>query len=140
IQMKLAPRVAGDEQIAQAFEAHLPETEEHERLVRGRLEARGASPSKLKDFAGTITGAGFAAFAAANPDTPGKLVTHAYSYEHMELAAYDLLSRVSDRAGDGETAQVARRILAQEGAMSERLEASFDRAVDASLRELNPDA
>jgi hypothetical protein len=33
-------------------------------------------------------------FARVNPDTPGKLATHAFSCEHMELAAYDLLERV----------------------------------------------
>jgi ferritin-like metal-binding protein YciE len=104
VQMKLAPRIAGDPQIAEAFEAHLPETEDHERLVRERLEARGASPSKLKDVAGTITGAGFGAFAAAQPDTPGKLVAHAFSYEHMEQAGYRILEILAGRAGDEETA------------------------------------
>jgi ferritin-like metal-binding protein YciE len=138
-QMRVAPELAGDPEIASAFSLHLTETEGHERLVRERLEARGASPAKIKDLAGTLTGKGFAAFAKAQPDTPGKLVAHAFSYEHMELAAYDLLGRVADRAGDGETADAARKILQEERAMSERLQGLFDRAVDASLRDLDPD-
>jgi ferritin-like metal-binding protein YciE len=138
-QMKRAPDIAGDATISQQFSQHLTETEQHERLVRERLEALGASPSKLKDIAGTVTGLGFALFAKFNPDTPGKLVAHAYSYEHMELAAYDLLSRVADHAGDTETARVARQIGAQEKAMGERLQADFDLAVEAALRELSPD-
>ena len=68
-----------------------------------------------------MTGGGFALFAKFNPDTAGKLVTHAYSYEHMELAAYDLLSRIAERAQDADTAELARRILAEERAMAERL-------------------
>jgi hypothetical protein len=27
-----------------------------------------------------------------NPDSPGKLVDHAFSYEHREVAAYELLA------------------------------------------------
>lgn len=99
-QMKAAPKIAGDPAIESAFVEHLTETEGHERLVRERLQARDASPSLLKDAAGAVTGFGFALFAKFNPDTPGKLVTHAYSYEHMELAAYDLLTRIAERAQD----------------------------------------
>jgi ferritin-like metal-binding protein YciE len=139
IQMKMAPGMAGDSEIAAAFEQHRTETEEHERLVDERLSALGGSPSKLKDVAGTVTGVGFGLFAKLQPDTPGKLITHAFSYEHMELAAYDMLARVADRAGDAETAQVARRIEEQERAMAERVAGLFDRAAQASLRELSPD-
>jgi ferritin-like metal-binding protein YciE len=139
IQMKMAPGIAGDSGIAAAFKQHRTETEEHGRLVDERLTALGGSPSKIKDIAGTVTGIGFGLFAKLQPDTPGKLVTHAFSYEHMELAAYDMLARVADRAGDAETAQVARRIEQQEAAMAERVAGLFDRAVEVSLRELSPD-
>lgn len=139
IQMKAAPEIAGDPAIGSAFAEHLTETEGHERLVRARLEARDASPSLLKDTAGAVTGAGFVLFAKFNPDTPGKLVNHAYSYEHMELAAYDLLSRIARRAGDPETAELATEIGREERAMAERLASLFDRAVEASLRDQQPD-
>ncbi len=139
VQMKMAPKIAGDPRIATAFAQHLTETEDHERLIRERLEARDEGPSLLKDLAGKVTGQGFALFAKFQPDTPGKLVTHAYSYEHMELAAYDLLSRIAERARDLDTAEVARGILAQERAMGERLSLLFDRAVEASLRDQDPD-
>jgi ferritin-like metal-binding protein YciE len=139
VQMKAAPGMAGDERIAAAFLDHLTETEGHERLVSERLEAYGAKPSKIKDLAGTLTGAGFGAFAKAQPDTPGKLVAHAFSYEHMEEAAYDLLGRVARRAGDNATVEAAGLIEAQERAMGDRLAQCFDLAVDAALRELDPD-
>jgi len=139
VQMNAAPGMAGDERIAAAFLDHLTETEGHERLVSERLEAYGAKPSKIKDLAGTLTGAGFGAFAKAQPDTPGKLVVHAFSYEHMEEAAYDLLGRVARRAGDNATVEAAGLIEAQERAMGDRLAQCFDLAVDAALRELDPD-
>jgi ferritin-like metal-binding protein YciE len=138
-QMKRAPAAAGDPELARIFDEHRAETEEHERLVSERLEALGAKPSRLKDVAMKVGGMGFVLFAQLQPDTPGKLVSHAYSYEHLELASYELLERVAERAGDEETAQVARRIRDQEARMAERLEGAFDRAVEASLAALEPD-
>lgn len=133
MQMMLAPRIAGDEQLAGAFSEHLRETREHKRLVTERLQAHDAKPAPIKDIAGAATGAGFALFAIVQPDTPGKLAVHAFSYEHMEEAAYDLLGQVATRAGDDATVQVAQRIAEQEHSMGERVAGLFDRAVDAAL-------
>jgi ferritin-like metal-binding protein YciE len=132
-QLEAAPDIAHDDGLAAAFREHAQETREHERLVREQLEARGADPSTLKDVVGRAGGWAMIAFAKLNPDTPGKLTAHAYSYEHMEIAAYELLSRVASRAGDTAVVDVAARIAAQERAMADRLAANFDRAVDASL-------
>jgi ferritin-like metal-binding protein YciE len=138
-QLRTAPDIAEDPELERVFREHLAETEEQEQLVRGRLEARGGSPSRVKDAVMAAGGKGFVLFARSQPDTPGKLVAHAYSYEHLELGGYELLRRVADRAGDAETSEVARRIAAQEQSMAERLAANFDRAVEASLRHLSPD-
>src|ERR671932_1268524 len=132
-QLRLAPRIAGDRDLARVYADHLQETEGQERLVREQLERHGAKPSTVKDVAGRVGGWGMILFARANPDTPGKLAAHAYSYEHMELAAYELLRRVADRAGDPVVSAVASRIGEQERAMADRLDAQWDRAVDASL-------
>jgi ferritin-like metal-binding protein YciE len=137
-QMESAPKIAGDPELARIFSEHLVETDDQERRVRQRLEAHGAEPSKLKDAVARAGGAGMILFARSQPDTPGKLVAHAFSYEHMELAAYELLALVAERAGDGDTATVARSIAEQERAMAGRLADNFDRAVDASLREVDP--
>lgn len=138
-QLRTAPDIAGDEELARVFREHLTETEDQERRVRARLEAHGGDPSKTKDLVARAGGVGMLLFAKSQPDTPGKLTAHAYSYEHMELAAYDLLALVAERAGDRETAEVAGSIREQEAAMAERLAANFDRAVGASLRDLDPD-
>src|SRR5256714_5355405 len=138
-QLRKAPDIAGDPQLAAVFGKHLAETQEQEQLIRERLEALGAHPSKLKDIFMRAGGEGFVLFARSQPDTPGKLTAHAYSYEHLELASYELLARVAERAGDGETAAVARRIRDQEQRMGDRLAGLFDVAVEASLRELKPE-
>src|SRR3954462_986085 len=107
-QMRSAPGLASDPGLAEAFRAHEAETERHEQLVRSRLSAHDASPSRLKDAVMAVGGKGFVLFARSQPDTDGKLATHAISYEHLELASYELLLRVALRAGDTETGAVAR--------------------------------
>jgi ferritin-like metal-binding protein YciE len=139
-QMRAAPDMAGDPDLAAVFRIHLAETERHEQLTRERLEARGASPSRLKEAVFKAGGFAFVLFAKSQPDTPGKLVSHALSYEHLELAGYELLLRVAERAGDAETASVARTIREEERSMSDRIETLFDRSVDASLRQVDPSA
>jgi ferritin-like metal-binding protein YciE len=132
-QLRAAPKIAGETGLATALQDHLVETEGQERLIRERLEAHGSKPSVLKDVVMRAGGAGFVLFAASQPDTPGKLNAHAYSYEHLELAAYELLDRIAQRAGDDETVEVARAIGAQERAMGQRLAALFDNTMQASL-------
>jgi ferritin-like metal-binding protein YciE len=132
-QMRLAPRLAGAADLRRIFVEHEGETADHERLVREQLDRRGAKPSAVKDIAGRVGGWGMILFARVNPDSPGKLAMHAYSYEHMELAAYELLRRIAERAGDEPVRAMADRIGAQERAMAERIAQHWDQAVTASL-------
>lgn len=138
VQLRAAPGIAEDERLAEVFERHLGETEAQERTVRGLLEAHGASPSTIKDLAGKGGGYGMLLFAGSQPDTPGKLTAHAFSYEHMEVAAYELLRRIAEHAGDADTAAAARRIGAEEQRMADRLAERFDVAVEASLAGVAP--
>jgi ferritin-like metal-binding protein YciE len=136
-QLRAAPELAGTETLAKAYRDHLLETEEHERITRRLLEGRGGT-RPLKDAVMKIGGKGFVLFARANPDTPGKLLAHSLSYEALEEASYALLALVADRAGDSEVVDAARRIERDELAMRERLAASFDESVEASLRDVPP--
>ena len=134
-QLRSAPEIAGTPGLAEAFRTHLAETEEHERIVRELLDARDAKPSKVKDTVMGIGGKGFLLFAKLQPDTPGKLLAHAFSYEALEVASYELLSRVAARAKDERVVEAAAEIRNDERMMMQRLEANIDQAVDASLRE-----
>jgi ferritin-like metal-binding protein YciE len=134
-QMRTAPDIAGAPPLAEAFRLHLVETEGHEQTTRSLLEARGASPSKLKDVVMGIGGKGFLLFARLQPDTPGKLFAHALSYEGLELASYELLACVATKAGDQEVVNAASRIRDEEEAMMERLESHVDAALEAALEQ-----
>jgi ferritin-like metal-binding protein YciE len=138
-QLRMAPSIAGQDALAGVLEAHEAETERHAQAIRERLDAHGDGPSKVKDTVMRAGGVGFVLFARVQPDTPGKLAAHAFSYEHLEAAAYELLERVAEAAGDLETADVARDILAEERAMAHRLAGLWDETVDASLREVGAD-
>jgi ferritin-like metal-binding protein YciE len=138
IQMERAPRLV-EGPFAEAFQRHLGETESQEERVRNRLEAHDASPSKLKDAAGQAGGFGMVLFARSQPDTPGKLAMHAFSYEHMEVAAYELLAIAAREAGDEATAALAETIADEEREMAGRIAAAWDEAVEQALAAVEPD-
>jgi ferritin-like metal-binding protein YciE len=137
-QMRRAPDLV-EGSFSEAFQRHLGETESQEQRVRARLEAHGGSPSTAKDLAGKAGGFGMVLFARSQPDTPAKLALHAFSYEHMEVAAYELLAIAAREAGDEETARMAVAIAEEEREMAGRVAAHFDDAVEQALRELDPD-
>jgi ferritin-like metal-binding protein YciE len=138
-QLRTAPDIAGDEELAQNYREHLRETEGHEAEVRRLLEARSAKPSRVKDTVMAVGGKGFLLFARLQPDTPGKLHAHALSYEALELSSYELLGGVAELAEELEVVEAAARIAGEERQMMERLEGTFDRAVGASLRKVGRD-
>jgi ferritin-like metal-binding protein YciE len=72
-------------------------------------------------------------FFQAQPDKPGKLAAFVFAFEHLEIAGYELLRRIAERAGDGATVQTAERILAEERTAAAKIAAAFDRAAEASL-------
>jgi ferritin-like metal-binding protein YciE len=102
--------------------------------VRALLERRGGSSSRFKDAVMKLGGKGFVLFARVNPDTPGKLAAHAYSYEALEQASYALLGEVAAASDDDEAVETARRIEDEEIAMKDRLAGCFDETVEASLQ------
>jgi ferritin-like metal-binding protein YciE len=134
-QLVSAPDMAGDASIAEDFRLHHAETEQQEALIGERLAAYGETPSSIKDAIMKLGGKGFLLFAGLLPETPGRLVAHAYSYEAMEWAGYEMLILFAEKAGDTGTAAVARTIRDQERAMMERLERGFDAAEQASHRD-----
>ena len=138
-QLKKVPDIAGDPFFAGALREHLAETETHETQIRELLEARGASTSTAKDLVLKAGGEGFVLFARSQPDSTGKLASHALSYEALEWASYDLLARTAEAAEEHDVARVAREIRDNERAMMDRIEASFDRTADRSLSEATRD-
>ena len=83
-----------------------------------------------------IGGLSIGAFFAAQPDTPAKLAGFAFAFEHLEIAAYELLRRIAERAGDRETVSAAERILAEERATAKRIAGTWDEAMAVALNKV----
>jgi ferritin-like metal-binding protein YciE len=122
-------------ELAAVLRQHLRETEEHEQLVRERLEAYDAGPSALKDLASKGGALATGAVAKAAPDTSGKIAIQAYAFEHLEIASYRMLHRVAVQAGDEATARVAGRILEQERAAAAKLDGLLEDVAEHDLHQ-----
>jgi ferritin-like metal-binding protein YciE len=130
-----AAKQSPDEEMRRIFAHHHEETENHERMIRERIEAHGESPSMIKDMSARMAALGKGLSAALPEDTPGRLARDGYVQEETEIASYELLRRVAQRAGDIQTMDVATQILENERQTADRIAGTFDRAVELSLKE-----
>jgi ferritin-like metal-binding protein YciE len=126
-----------DEEIVEMLRQHKAETRRQERLLHERLKALGG-------FGLMSAGKDIAAIAAAQAkgvtdlwrtDKAVRNARDAFVTEHLEIAAYELLERLAERAGDPETAEVARTNRTEEEAMAERIASNWDRFLDLALSE-----
>jgi ferritin-like metal-binding protein YciE len=124
-----------DPQTKEMLREHKRETEEHERRMRERLEALGRGTSARKQAqavgAALLKGVGD----KARGDKAGKNARDGYTAEHLEIAAYQLLERLAERAGDAETAEAARQNRSDEEQMARKIDANWDRFVGLTLAE-----
>ena len=122
-----------DPEITHMLKHHKQQTQEHERRLRERLDALGAGTSTTK----AVGGLGAALFKGvgdmARTDKPAKNARDGYMTEHMEIAAYELLERLAKRAGDEQTAEVARLNRSDEQAMANKIDSNWDRFLDLTL-------
>jgi ferritin-like metal-binding protein YciE len=124
-----------DPDILRELEHHRVETEGHAERMRQRLEAHGASPSAVRQAAGILGALAKMPLDMVRGDKAGRNARDGYTTEHMEIAAYELLKRVAQRAGDEETATACDEIIAQERAMADTIAANWDKFAELSLRE-----
>jgi ferritin-like metal-binding protein YciE len=131
--LQAAVAVAGDPQLESLYQGHIMETQHHLELLKHRLETHDSSRSLLKDIGGRLAAVGVGAGLVAQPDTPAKLLAVAYAFEHFEIASYELLKRVAERAGDEDTMEMADKILVNERQAAEKLAASYDLALERAI-------
>jgi ferritin-like metal-binding protein YciE len=124
-----------DQEIKEAFRDHKLETEQQIDKLERRLDAHGASPSTVREAVGIAQALMKSVVDLTRTEKAGRNARDAYATEHVEIAAYELLERIASRAGDEETAAVARENRAQEEAMASRISSKWDRFAELSLQE-----
>jgi ferritin-like metal-binding protein YciE len=124
-----------DPEIKNELREHKLETERHAERMQQRLEAHSAGPSLVRQ-AGGIAGALLKSVVDLNrSEKAGRNARDGYATEHLEIASYQLLERIAQRAGDEETAAAARENREDEEAMAKKLDADWDKFVELSLKE-----
>jgi ferritin-like metal-binding protein YciE len=124
-----------DPEIIDQLEHHKMETQRHSDLMQKRLEAHGATPSMVKQAGGILQALAKMPLDMVRGEKAGRNARDGYATEHLEIASYELLKRIAQKAGDEETAQACDQIIADERSMAEKIEQNFDRFAELSLQE-----
>ena len=124
-----------DPEIVRELEHHKIETEGHAERMKARLEAHGASPSMVRQAGGILGALAKMPLDMVRGERAGRNARDGYATEHMEIASYELLKRVAQRANDEETVTACDEIIEQERAFAQTIAASWDRFAELSLRE-----
>jgi ferritin-like metal-binding protein YciE len=124
-----------DPEILQELEHHKIETEGHAQRMKARLEAHGATPSTVKQIGGIVGALAKLPLDVVRGEKAGRNARDGYATEHMEIASYELLRRIAQRANDTETVAACDEIIEQERAMAETIAANWEKFTELSLRE-----
>jgi ferritin-like metal-binding protein YciE len=124
-----------DPEILDALEHHKLQTQTHALRIEQRLEAHDATPSTVKQIGGVLGALAKIPLDFVRGEKAGRNARDGYATEHLEIASYELLRRIAEKAGDEETAQAAVEILAEEKAMAKLIEDNWDKFAELSLRE-----
>jgi ferritin-like metal-binding protein YciE len=124
-----------DPELLDALEHHKVQTQHHADRMAERLEAHDATPSTVKQIGGVLGALAKVPLDFVRGEKAGRNARDGYATEHLEIASYELLRRIAEKAGDEETAAAAKQIITDERAMASLLEENWDRIAELSLRE-----
>ena len=116
------------------LDSHIEETREQARLVKTCIERRGGGTSGMKDLAGKVIATAQGLSGLFVSDEVVKAAMASYTFKHMEIASYRCLIAAADVAGDFETSQVCKNILAQEESMAAWLEGQLSEVTQKFLQ------
>ncbi|MBS7699922.1 MULTISPECIES: ferritin-like domain-containing protein [unclassified Chelatococcus] len=130
----LSSRIENYPEVKARIDAHLKETRVQAQLLNECIERRGGDTSSLKDLAGKFMAMGQSLSGVFVGDEIIKGAMAGYTFEHMEIAAYEVLIAAAEAVGDTQTAQVCTRILQEEEAMAEWARNNFNHLTITYLR------
>src|SRR5207237_9771408 len=107
----------------------------HADRMQARREAHDATPAGVRQVTGIVAALAKMPLDLVRGEKAGRNARDSYATEHMEIATYELLTRIAQRAGDELTAEIAGEIIAEEKAMAKIISDNWDRFAELSLRE-----
>jgi ferritin-like metal-binding protein YciE len=122
-----------DADIVRELEHHKIQSEGHADRMKQRLQAHDATPSMVKEVGGILGALAKMPMDMICGEKAARNARDGYATEHMEIASYELLARMAERAGDAQTATAAREIIEDEREMARTIEQNWDRFVQLSL-------
>ena len=126
-------RTASDPELERAVEQHKRTTRAHVERLQQRLSAYGASPPRFKQAGGAVAARVKGVVDVARREKPARSARDGFVNEQLEVASYELLERIATRAGDAETADVARRNRNEDEAMAGAIARRWDRLADLAV-------
>ena len=124
-----------DPEILDALEHHKMQTQGHIDRMKARLDAHDAQPSGVRQMTGMLQALAKMPLDMVRTEKAGRNARDGFATEHMEIASYELLRRVAERAGDEETVAAATQIIEEEKAFADVISANWDKFAELSLRE-----
>ena len=124
-----------DDDVKEALRRHKLETERHIDRVRLRMEAHGQTPSLVREAGGIVGAMMKSVIDLTRSQKAARGIRDAYATEHLEIAAYQLLERAAVRAGDEETAEVARENRLDEERMAAWIDDHWDLFTELAVAE-----
>jgi ferritin-like metal-binding protein YciE len=124
-----------DPEILDALEHHKTQTQGHLDRMKARLDAHDAQPSGVRQMTGILQALAKMPLDMVRTEKAGRNARDGFATEHMEIASYELLRRIAERAGDEATVAAAAEIIQEEKAMADVISENWDKFAELSLRE-----
>ena len=124
-----------DPEMREILEHHVEETKQHKSRLKGKLESSGEGTSATKRGGALVSAMFKGVVDQVRTEKPSKDARDGYLNEQLEIASYELLSRLAERAGDYETVEIATANLADEKMMADKIANNWDKVIDLTLAE-----
>ncbi|MDQ3379710.1 MAG: ferritin-like domain-containing protein [Actinomycetota bacterium] len=122
-----------DPKLKEVLQRNRQVSRQHVERLKQRLELLNRGTPVRKRIEGVALALMKGVSDVLRTDSPGKVGRDAYLLAHTQVAAYELLSRLADAAGDTQTAELAREHLAEDKKCADEVAEQWDAFFELTL-------